>query len=232
MQSYPLSMKTPRFLLETIFFWWRQHKFIGDTQIFIGDPNIFKGTPYFAGDPQIFIADPKKFIEYPQIFIIDYEIFIWDSQNFIFFYLGVSYKILKVSNENLGVSNEHLRFSNVKYGASNKIIWPPIKSLGSPIKIWGLQWTSEVSDENIGSPMKIWESKHEYWGLQRDVHGGFQWEGASNSTPMLRIKFPWGVILQILQYYYWYVFINTSWECSPGRFIINLIISPVSQEWD
>ena len=86
-------------------------------------------------------------------------------------------------------------------GVPMQICGSPRKRWGSPSKIWGLQWKFEgllwnmgifnenlgVSNENMGSLKKIWGSKWKSGGLHRDVHGGLQWEGVSNSTPILNI---------------------------------------------
>ena len=61
------------------------------------------------------------------------------------------------------------------------------KYRGLQWKFEALLWNMGISNENMGFQMKIWGSSLKSGGLHQDVHGGLQWEGVSNSTPILKI---------------------------------------------
>jgi len=74
------------------------------------------------------------------------------------------------------------------------------ENLGSPMKIWDLQWKSGVSNENLGSPMKIWGLQCKS-GISNENLGfsdkktpmrmfGFWWKRVSHSNQMMIVSIP------------------------------------------
>ena len=156
--------------------------FTGDPHILIGDPIFLLEAPRFSLEAQVFFLRPHIFVRNPNIYIGVAQNHYWKPPDFIENHGGLQWKTGDVHG---GIQRDfhgcflrksgyppmkiwvfqwksgslqwnEIMGSPTKIWVSNEICEALMKIWVSPMKIWGLQRKSGVSNENLVSIMKIW----------------------------------------------------------------------------